>query len=401
MREGGKPKALIAMSGGVDSSAAALLAVRAGYDCVGVTMALRGGVADAEGAEREVDAEETERAADAEGARREVDAEEAEWAADAEGAGRGADAEGIKWGADVEGAEQAAEKLGIKHLVLDYKNEFRSRVVEPFVSSYETGKTPNPCITCNTDIKFGLLYDYAVAEGFDKLVTGHYARIIEDRNGSFRLARASYAKKDQSYFLYGIPKEKLGHLLFPLGELTKKDVRAIAAEAGLENADKGESQDICFVPNGDHAEFIIGYRGSPSAAGNFVDTHGRILGRHSGIERYTIGQRRGLGLAVGHPIFVKEIRPETREVVLADEYELFVSHINIATVNLFSEVPKRAEVMIRYNAKPARAGISAGPDGSLIAEFDEPVRAPAKGQAAVLYDGDYVIGGGRIEDIWQ
>jgi len=334
-----KPRALIAMSGGVDSSAAALLAIRMGYECTGVTMRLFG---------------------------------------------------------DMPDAARAAETLGIEHRTVDFTDDFRERVVEPFVADYESGKTPNPCTTCNIRIKFGLLYEYMLAEGFDKLVTGHYARI----EGS-RLLRAAHAKKDQSYFLYGIPKEKLGRILFPLGELTKEEVRALAAEAGLENAHDKESQDICFVPGGDHTEFIINYRGKPSAGGSFVDTHGRVLGRHAGIERYTIGQRRGLGLAVGHPIFVKEIRPGTREVVLADEYELFVSHIMIGEVNLFAEAPERAEVMIRYNATPARATITSGPGGSLIAGFDEPVRAPAKGQAAVLYDGDLVIGGGRIEDIWH
>ena len=338
MSGGEKPKALIAMSGGVDSSVAALLTMRAGYECTGLTMKLF---------------------------------------------------------ADTKGVESVADSIGIPHKIVDFQDEFRSHVIEPFVGSYEIGETPNPCVTCNTSIKFGLLYDYALAEGFDKLVTGHYARI----EGS-RLLRAVYAKKDQSYFLYGIPKERLGNILFPLGELSKKEARAIAAEAGLENAHSAESQDICFVPGGKHAEFIAGYRGSVSKGGTFVDTHGRILGRHAGIERFTIGQRRGLGIAVGHPIFVKEIRPKTREVVLADEYELFVSHISIGEVNLFTDVPGRAEVMIRYNAKPAQAEISAGPDGSLIAEFDEPVRAPARGQAAVLYDGYYVIGGGSIEDVW-
>ena len=331
-----KPRALIAMSGGVDSSVAALLAMRMGYECVGVTMKLY---------------------------------------AEAEGAGR------------------VADQLNIRHITVDFSDGFRKFVVEPFVASYGAGETPNPCTLCNRYIKFGLLYDYALANGFDKLVTGHYAKI----EGS-RLCRAADLRKDQSYFLYGLAPEKLGLIMFPLGDMTKDEVRALAAEAGFENAGARESQDICFIPEGGYAEFISNYRAAPGKAGNFVDGEGRVLGRHCGIERYTIGQRRGLGIAVGHPIFVKEIRPDTGEIVLADEHDLFASRIVIADVNLLSEMPDRADIMIRYNAKPSRASVRLTESGTIAAEFDGPVRAPAKGQAAVMYDGNYVIGGGRIAD---
>jgi len=344
MNTGEKPRALIAMSGGVDSSVAALLTMRAGYECVGVTMKLY---------------------------------------------------------AEAEDAERVADLLGIRHLTIDFSDGFRKFVVEPFVASYGAGETPNPCILCNNHIKFGMLYDYARENGFDKLVTGHYARIEEGADGSLRLMRAADFVKDQSYFLYGLTPEKLEHLLFPLGDLTKHEVRVIAAEAGFENADARESQDICFISDGGYADFIASYRTGPSKAGNFVDGEGRVLGRHCGIERYTIGQRRGLGIAVGHPIFVKEIRPDTGDIVLADEHDLFASHIEIADVNLVSEMPGRAEVMIRYNAKPSRAKLQLSEAGTIIAEFDNPVRAPAKGQAAVLYDGNYIIGGGMISGTRQ
>jgi len=355
----GKERALIAMSGGVDSSVAALLSKRMGYDCAGITMKLSPG------------------------------------------------APGI------DSAALAAEFLGMRHIVLDLSDEFGARVIEPFIASYEAGETPNPCVTCNKEIKFGRLFEYAMAEGFDRLVTGHYAVIEQGPDGEYRLKRASDRAKDQSYFLYGLTHEKLSHILFPLGGLTKKEVRSMAEEAGLPAFDKSESQDICFIPDGDHAGFIAGYRGTPLKGGDFVDTEGRVLGRHGGVERYTIGQRRGLGVALGRPAFVKEIRSDTNEVVLAGEAELFVPHIDIADMNWHIPVeggpdiegegapekgmgPLRAQVMIRYNAAPVWATIIRVSDGRFRAEFDVPVRAPACGQSAVMYDGDYVIGGGRI-----
>ena len=343
---------MVAMSGGVDSSVAALLAMRMGYECTGVTMKL--------------------------------------------------------FGNDGGDAARVAASLGIPHETIDLKDEFLESVIEPFVSAYEAGETPNPCVECNIRLKFGLLFDRARALDFDKLVTGHYARVVQapegisGGRGGWRLERAADAAKDQSYFLYGIAPEKLEHIIFPLGGLTKKETRALAAEAGFKSASAKESQDICFIGDGGragYAGFIESFRGEPSKPGNFVDTSGRIIGRHGGVIRYTIGQRKGLGVAVGRPVYVKDIRPETGEVVLADEKELFVSRIEITGLNWQSgEGPRytRAEIMIRYGGRPAWAAISALPDGNLLAEFDEPVRAPAKGQSAVLYDGDLVLGGGRI-----
>ncbi|MCL1895080.1 MAG: tRNA 2-thiouridine(34) synthase MnmA [Clostridiales bacterium] len=356
-------RALVAMSGGVDSSVAALLAGRDGYECAGATMKLvctRDGSVDADGLAM---------------------------------AG-----EASCFYTDVREAARVAKSLGMPHHVFDFTAEFRERVIEPFVSAYESGATPNPCIFCNMHIKFGLLLEQAEKMGFDKLVTGHYARIVTMPDGSYRLARARDADKDQSYFLYGLTQRQLACTLFPLGGLTKDETRAAAGEAGFVNAGKRESQDICFVAEGGYAGFIEAYRGSASAQGDFVDTNGRVLGRHGGIVRYTIGQRKGLGLALGHPVFVKEIRPETGEVVLAAEEELFSKVIRIADANLPPGVfgALRAQIMVRYNAKPAWATVRPGVDGLLTAEFDEPVRAPARGQAAVMYDGDIVVGGGLI-----
>jgi len=350
-----KPRAMIAMSGGVDSSVAALFAKKMGYECVGVTMKLFG---------------------------------------------------------DTSGAEKAAERLGIEHRTIDFAAEFRAYVIEPFIRSYEKGETPNPCVVCNEAIKFGLLYEYARAEGFDKFITGHYANIEERPKGIFRLKKAAYTKKDQSYFLYALNRKELKHIWFPLGDLNKKEVRVIAEEAGLGNADKPDSQDVCFILNGGYAEFIEKYRGYRSSPGNFINMDGRILGHHRGIEHYTIGQRKGLGIALGYPVFVKEIRPLTGEVVLAGETELLASAIEITDVvwqktfynkdaqKKLDEASMVADAVVRYNAKPVRSHFGWGRGGNIRIVFEEPVRAPARGQSAVLYDGDYVTCGGRISDVW-
>jgi tRNA-specific 2-thiouridylase len=289
-----------------------------------------------------------------------------------------------------------AAALGMPHRTLDYRDGFLEEVIEPFVSAYMKGLTPNPCIECNARIKFGKLYEYARGLGFDTLVTGHYARITSAPDGTHRLEKAKDAEKDQSYFLYRITPEKLENILFPLGDYSKHEVRAIAKDAGFGCADRAESQDICFVPDGDHGLFIEGFLGKSSAPGNFVDAMGNILGRHDGIVRYTIGQRKGLGVALGRPVFVKEIRFEANEIVLAGEEEVFAKTINIEDAVLHVGVPQRTQIMVRYRAIPVWASVRQGAEGLLVAEFDEPVRAPAGGQSAVFYDGDIVVGGGRI-----
>ena len=355
-------RALIAMSGGVDSSVAALLSLRAGYECVGVTMKLF--------------------------------------------TNEDADEPSDRPCCSLSGAADAARvcgKLGIPHYIFDFTEEFRKDVIERFVGSYEQGETPNPCIDCNQFLKFGKLLDRAKTMGFDKIVTGHYA-VINRSGDRLELTRAVDITKDQTYFLYSMTKDQLEHVDFPLGCLEKTEVRKIATEAGFVNAKKAESQDICFVTNGDYADFIDNYRGKTSEPGFFIDGDGRKLGEHKGITHYTIGQRKGLGIALGHPVFVKEIRPESNEVVLSDEEDIFTDRLELCDLNWIIKEPDaesiRTTVAIRYGMVPAPATVYPG-HGRSSAEivFDTPVRAPAKGQAAVMYEDHAVLGGGRISSV--
>ena len=355
-------KALIAMSGGVDSSVAALLAMRMGYECVGVTMKLF----------TNEDAKEPNN----------------------------------RPCCSLSGAADAARvcnNLGIPHYVFDFADDFRDDVIERFVRSYESGETPNPCIDCNTFLKFGKLLDRARNMGFDKVVTGHYAAIRE-ADGRYLLVRAADNNKDQTYFLYSMTQAQLMHIDFPLGNLTKAEVRNIASEAGFVNAKKAESQDICFVTDGKYADFIDTYRGYTSPSGFFVDKEGMKLGKHRGITHYTVGQRKGLGIALGHPAFVKEICPETNEIVLSDAEDVFVDCIEMVDINWIKSEPDtekiRTNVAIRYGAKPSPATLYSDRIlNKAVVEFDKPVRAPSKGQAAVMYEDDAVVGGGRISKV--
>ncbi|GHU69137.1 tRNA-specific 2-thiouridylase MnmA [Clostridia bacterium] len=368
VKQGTAGRALIAMSGGVDSSVAAMLLLQAGYECVGVTMKL--------------------------------------FVNEDSGGDPNRPCCSLAGAAD---AARVCADLGIPHYVFDFTEEFRRDVMERFVTSYERGVTPSPCIDCNEFLKFGRLLERARQMGFDKVVTGHYA-VIESPgaggDGRFLLKRAADQTKDQTYFLYSMTQDQLAHACFPLGRLTKPEVRKLASEAGFTNAAKAESQDICFVTQGGYAEFIEHYRGEVAVPGFFVDGEGRKLGRHRGIVHYTIGQRKGLGIALGRPVFVKEIRPETNEVVLADEADVFTDRIVVSELNWIADntegtVPAVfSEVAIRYGATPALAKIEAGTDPSWVTVvFCAPVRAPAKGQAAVFYKGDTVLGGGRIRGV--
>ena len=352
-------KALIAMSGGVDSSVAAYLMREAGYDCVGCTMRLFDRVPTAAG--------ETALPED-----------------------RFSDAAAV------------AEKLGIPFEVLDCREPFRRCVMDYFAASYAAGQTPNPCLACNRHLKFGVLLDRACALGCDCVVTGHYARVEEPREGEgrrYRLLRATDPAKDQSYVLYALGQEQLAKIRFPLGAMTKTEVRAIAGAQGFVNAKKTESQDICFVPDGDYAGAVECLRGERFPAGNFVDAQGRVLGRHKGIIRYTVGQRKGLGIASDRPYYVLRVCPRDNTVLLGREEDLFVREVRLTDLRMTAPdclrdgLRCRAKLRYRHAEQPATLRLSS--DGAALL-FDEPQRAPTAGQAAVIYEGDEVLGGGVI-----
>ena len=399
-----QPKALIAMSGGVDSSVAAALMQEMGYDCVGAMMKLyqREDIAVSEGTAKEKSGGREPEGAVSENRicrmERETLVENRACCA-AEGTAK----EGKTCCAanDAEDAALVARKLGMSFYVFRFTEEFRHQVMERFVNSYLKGETPNPCIDCNRYMKFEKLYERALILGCDKIVTGHYARISRDeKSGRWQMRKAADQTKDQSYVLYQLTQEQLSHVCFPLGELTKDRVRELAQEHGFYNADKQDSQDICFVPDGHYEKFIEAYTGKTVPPGNFVTKDGEIIGRHKGIIHYTVGQRRGLGIAAPSPYYVKEIRPESNEVVLCSDEELFQRTLFAEDANWVS-IPEpagkiRVEAKIRYRHKPAAATVEMTERGLLKVTFDEPQRAITKGQSVVLYDGDLVLGGGKI-----
>lgn len=369
-------KALVAMSGGVDSSVAAVLMQEKGYACVGGMMRLY---------RKENAVSDRMRA----GLREKKENLEAEAE---KGCGSTQDA------AD---AEAVAKKLGMPFYLFDFAEEFRCQVMDRFAYSYLRGETPNPCIDCNRYMKFEKLYERAAALGCDKIATGHYARVErEERSGRWQMRTALDRTKDQSYVLYRLTQEQLAHVCFPLGELTKEQVRKLAGMYGFSNAEKKDSQDICFVPDGRYEKFIEDYTGKKAPEGNFVTQDGEVLGRHKGIIYYTAGQRRGLGIAAKHPWYVKEIRPEKNEVVLCAQEELFQRTLYAGDVNWVS-IPEpdgeiRVQTKIRYRHSPQPGTARMTDDGRLEVIFDEPQRAITKGQSAVLYDGELVLGGGKI-----
>jgi tRNA-specific 2-thiouridylase len=351
-------KALIAMSGGVDSSVAAYLMKKAGYDCVGVTMRLFGD--------------------------------------GGAGVQRG---NCCRFLDDAKDAASVACRLGIPHYVLDFTADFRKLVIDRFVSAYEGGSTPNPCIDCNRYLKFGKLYESAEELGCDVVVTGHYAR-ISGENGRYFLKKAFDKTKDQSYVLYSLSEKQLAHTVFPLGDMTKAEVRRIAEEEGFINARKRDSQDICFVPDGDYAKAIELYSKKQYPCGRFVDADGNTLGEHRGIIRYTIGQRKGLGIAAAEPLYVIEKRADKNEIVLGGEKLLYTTSLEVRDFSwISSDIPPktlRAKVRTRYKQEETPATVRIAGENTVHVEFDSPVRAVSPGQAAVLYDGDTVLGGGTI-----
>lgn len=336
-------RALIALSGGVDSSVAAYLMKQAGYDCVGASLRL-------------------------------LDS------------------------ADTADAKAVAKALDIPFYAFDMREEFKKEIIDKFISSYENGLTPNPCVICNRVFKFGYLYDKAKELGCEYIVTGHYAKIVE-QNGEFSLRKSQNTAKDQSYFLYSVKSDMLPKIIFPLEDYSKDEIRKIAADLGFSTATKKDSQDICFIPNGDYAAVIESLTGKDYKKGDFIDLNGKKLGTHSGIIRYTIGQRKGLGIALGKPMFVGKKDAAVNTVTLCDDNELYSDSLVAKEFNWLkkpdsAEFTCKARIRYRHIEQPATVTLEGD---KVYIKFNEPQRAITPGQSVVLYDDDMVLGGGIIE----
>lgn len=301
---------------------------------------------------------------------------------------------------EVNSAQELCKVLGVEFVYADYREEFKRDVIDSFVKSYVSGKTPNPCVECNRSVKFKYVFDYAEKNGFDFIATGHYARVMKNgESGAYELFKATDPKKDQSYVLYNLTSAQLSKLLLPLGVYSKDEVRAFAKEAGLKNYNKADSQDICFI-SGDYYDFISDYCGKAFPDGNFVDKDGNVLGTHKGIIRYTVGQRKGLGISFDSPRYVVSKNPEDNTVTLGREDELFFDTVLIKDINLISQEeltePTEVQAMIRYNQRPQPAVCYPAEKGVAKVVFSTPQRAPSPGQSLVMYQGDKVLGGGII-----
>jgi tRNA-uridine 2-sulfurtransferase len=307
---------------------------------------------------------------------------------------------------DVYDARRVAETIGIPYYVVNHEQRFEQEVVRPFVEEYLSGRTPIPCSLCNNHLKFDQLLVVAQQIGADLLATGHYARVeFDEGRGRWLLKRPADLAKDQTYFLFGLTQEQLSKTLFPLGGLTKTEVRERARQHGLALAEKPDSQEICFVPGGDYKRFLDAYleeqgESLPDTAGELVSSRGEVVGQHSGIHNFTIGQRKGLGVAVGSPLYVIQIKGDTHQVVVGSGDELYSSTLRVRRTNLTSvddlDGPMRVTVKIRHRHEPAPAVIERTSADEIVARFDQPQRAITPGQAAVFYDGDTVVGGGWI-----
>lgn len=340
-------KVMVAMSGGVDSSAAAVILKNDGYDVLGGTLRLY----ESEGPSPEIEL-----------------------------------------------AREVCEKLSVSHYVFDKRELFKAEVIERFKADYDAGLTPNPCVECNKYIKFGALLDEAVAMGCDYIATGHYSKIktVGDRR---LICRAEDSRKDQTYVLWQLSPYQLSHILMPLGDISKDEARAIVSEYDFACKKAKESQDICFVPDGDYAAFLEGYSGKPFEKGRYIDMDGKFLGDNKGHQCYTIGQRKGLGIALGRPQFVLLKNPVTNEVTLGDEEHLFktrvyINNVNLQAAGLGDEFSCTAK--LRYSARDSECRVFMTGENSAVLEFKEPQRAPSPGQSAVFYDGEYLLGGGKI-----
>lgn len=349
-------KALIGMSGGVDSSVAAFLTMKEGFSCVGATMRLH------------------------------------------DRSCSGSD--------DVADARSVCDRLGIPHEVFDFRKEFAESVMNPFVTCYESGNTPNPCIRCNREMKFGVMLERALSMGCDCVVSGHYARIRRDTaTGRYLLYKAADRAKDQTYFLASLDQHQLSHIRFPLGELTKEEVRAIAETQGFINAQKRDSQDICFVPEGDYVTFMESHTGKTYSPGDYLDLSGNVVGRHKGAVGYTLGQRKGLGLAMGAPVYVCGKNMTENTVTVGPNEALFTNVLRAEAMNWYPfpalSGPLQVTAKVRHSQTEQCATVYPEENGSIRLVFDAPQRAVTPGQAVVLYQGDLVIGGGTITEAFR
>lgn len=354
-------KVVVGMSGGVDSSVAAYLLKEQGYDVIGVTM--------------------------------QIWQDEEQAVQEENGGCCGLSA--------VDDARRVAAALDIPYYVMNFKKEFKEHVIDYFVEEYQNGRTPNPCIACNRYVKWESLLQRSLSIGAEYIATGHYARVVQLENGRYTLRRSATLAKDQTYALYNLTQEQLRRTLMPVGEYTKEEVRAIAEKINLRIANKPDSQDICFVPDGDYASYIEEEAGVKVPEGDFVLTDGTVIGRHKGITHYTVGQRKGLGLALGSPAFVLEIRPTTNEVVIGTREESMTTQLRARNLNFMAiedlTEPLHVFTKIRYNHKGAWCTIEKTGEDEVVCTFDEPQRAVTPGQAVVFYDGEYVLGGGTIQ----
>lgn len=353
-------KVVIGMSGGVDSSVAAYLLKKQGYDVIGATM--------------------------------QIWQDEDDNVQEENGGCCGLSA--------VYDARRVANQLGIPYYVMNFKQEFKEKVIDYFVEEYLQARTPNPCIACNRYVKWESLLNRSLEIGADYIATGHYARIKKLPSGRYTLQQSVTHAKDQTYALYNLTQEQLSHTLMPVGDYTKDEIRKIASDAGLMVAHKPDSQEICFVSDNDYAKYIEEITGQQSPSGNFVDLDGNILGRHKGIIHYTIGQRKGLGLAMGKPVFVVDIKKESNEVVIGSNEDVFAKALIADRVNYMSIASLKGEMRVRakvrYNHRGAKATIRMIGDDLLECVFDEPQRAITPGQAVVFYEDDYIVGGASI-----
>lgn len=356
-----KKKVVVGMSGGVDSSVAAWLLKKQGYDVIGVTM--------------------------------QIWQDEEEQVQEENGGCCGLSA--------VDDARRVAWDLGIPYYVMNFKQEFRDHVMDYFADEYVHGRTPNPCIACNRHVKWESLLKRSLDIGADYIATGHYAQVERLPNGRYALKKSATAAKDQTYALYNLTQEQLSHTLMPVGAYTKDQIRRMAEEIGLQVANKPDSQEICFIPDHDYAKFIEAHTGRKTEPGNFVDLEGNVIGRHEGIIHYTVGQRKGLNLSVGRPVFVVAIRPGANEVVIGEAGDVFTDSLICDKLNWMAVDGLHGEAMqvtakIRYSHKGAPCIIREIGDDLVECRFIDNVRAVTPGQAVVFYDGDYVVGGGTI-----